>query len=143
MDPFAVIQEQRDAWESHVGLIAGAFATPKDVAAKFGLRREERAYRECDRDRAAVILQSLLQFDLAYGAECMSESETQSVIEALMELFPIETQFYTNGIWANTSSTGKEVFNGGWTPATDCTFDAGIIALGKDFGACVWFGDED
>jgi hypothetical protein len=144
-DPFTAIEDFRPAFEVYAAILARSYASPVDAAVDFGLQPNERAFNEIDRNRARSILRYLLRYDLAYGCDLMTEEQSRQTIDLLMERLPGDTRFYTNAEWDRRSTLGENHIASGtnWVPATDCTFDGGIIALAKNCSVCVWFGDED
>jgi hypothetical protein len=144
-DPFEEIRATRSAAESHVGFSAHSYATASEAAIEFGLHQNNDAFVECNRSRAELILYYLLRYDLAYGSDCMTDQQARSAIDTLMAKLPHDVRFYTNGNWDRRSTIGEHICASGtgWVSATDCTFDGGILVVGRDCAACVWFGDED
>jgi hypothetical protein len=144
-NPFAAIGKYRPSADSHVWFVERSFSSPVDAAAEFGLRPDERAFSEVSRERAVAILRFVLRYDLSCGSDVMTADQAQRAIESIMAMLPADTRFYTNGDWDRRSTIGERHVASGtsWVPATDCTIDGGIMALGGDCAACVWFGDED
>jgi len=74
---------------------------------------------------------------MAYGSVLMDEHQAAVFSQKLMtHLFHEKAILYTN------SDTGDVQHGGGW-PATDSTFDAGVIGLNGTCASAIWFQDED
>jgi len=143
-DEWMAIKERRPATESYVGFVASRFDSPVEAARAFGLQGDEQAFQPIERDRAGQLLAYLLRFDMAYGSERMTEEEVAVAIGALMKTFESEARFYSNGDWDQRSPEEECQVAAGvrWVPATGCTFDGGLLVLGEQGTACLWFGDE-
>ena len=144
-DQWTAIKERRPATESYVGFVEASFDSPAEAARAFGLQGDEPTFQPIDRDRAGRLLAYLLRFDMAYGSERMAEEEAAEVIDALMKLFENGSRFYSNGDWDQRSPEEECQVAAGvrWVPATGCTFDGGLLVLGEQGTACLWFGDDD
>lgn len=113
-----------------------------EVAQLFGLRPLGTSWREVDRERAKRILRSLLERDRAYNAELDSAPFAQEFSRQFVEEFPVGAKFLTNGEWdVDNPKNGSPV--DAWTPATESTFDAGILVLHDDRVGVCWIEDED
>lgn len=113
-----------------------------EVALQFGLRPLGSAWRQVDRERAARILRSLLERDLAYHSDADSAPLAQEFSRHFVEEFPGDARFYTNGEWHDDNPTNGTPA-GAWTPATESTFDAGILVLHHHRVGVFWIEDED
>ncbi|MEE2825280.1 MAG: hypothetical protein VYE64_01485 [Planctomycetota bacterium] len=144
-DVWIAIQNRRAATESHIGFVETLFDSPVEAARSFGLQADEQTFHLIDRDRAERLLAYLLRFDLAYGTERMTDKQTAEAIAALIKIFDRQARFYSNGDWDQRSPNDDSLVAPGvrWVPATDCTFDAGLLILGEQGTACLWFGDND
>lgn len=120
----------------------GRCTSADEVALQFGLRPLGNAWREVDRERAATILRSLLERDLAYNSDVDSAPLAEEVSRHFVQEFCDGARFFTNGEWHDDNPTiGRSV--GVWTPATESTFDAGILVLHDDRVGVYWIEDED
>jgi hypothetical protein len=74
---------------------------------------------------------------MAYSYPMMSVERAKELAEQFLEQFGAVAKFYSNG-W-----TGWETGSTGWSPATDATFDTGVLIIGNDRSGCIWVEDED
>lgn len=137
----ARIRQARGA-DTIAGVLPLAGASVVDVAACFGLSSDAACYHEIDTDEAAAVLEALLHRDLAYGVELMPATTARQLAADFIALFAgTPVRWFTNGSWGRppvAPGVGPE-----WSPATDATFDAGVIALATTAAGCVWCMDED
>ena len=111
-------------------------------------------WQEVSEKTAEWILSQLLEVDLAYRARLMERSEARSLACEFIRLVSNgETnakngqgcRYFTNGCIVEGPSMftidGKEMV--GWQPATDATFDTGIIMATSRRIGLVWAEDED
>lgn len=107
------------------------------VAEAVGIKPLGRAWVEIDEWHAEEILAKLLRVDLAYGTERMPEHRARWLAR----------EFIGGGSgWSArfaTNTDGDPCANGrSWAPATDFTFDRGIVVLSSSGVACYWVADE-
>ena len=120
----------------------GRCTTADEVAILFGLRPLGSGWREVDRERAATILRSLLERDLAYSSQADSAPFAEEFSRDFVQEFSEGARFFTNGDWNDDDPTdGRSV--GVWTPATQSSFDAGILVLHDHRVGVYWIEDED
>lgn len=120
----------------------GRCKTADEVAIQFGLQPIGDSWREIDRKRAIIILQSLLERDLAYNSDADSAPIAAELSLQFVQEFRDGARFFTNGEWHEDKPTnGKPV--GVWTPVTESTFDAGILVLHDHRVGVFWLEDED
>jgi len=133
------------------GLRIGFVATPKTisgpdgVAANFGLRRLGDGWVSIDRIAARSVLRFLLRQDQAYGRARLPDDVAGTMCDDFLTWFSTDTQFFTNGRVDSPPRKDEPtgiLFHAGWTPATDATFDSGVIAFGRWSGV-FWIEDED
>jgi hypothetical protein len=111
----------------HCGLSSLPSPVISELAREFGLRDVPEAYREIDERSARESVQRLLHRDQAYSAEIMTEQEAARLTEAFFAQFGAGSRFFTNN----------------WCPATDATFDEGVLVMGPQGCGCFWVEDED
>ena len=111
----------------HCGVSSRPSPTLDELAREFGLRDDPVAYREIDESAARESVKRLLHRDQAYDAEMMPEPEAARLTEAFFAQFGSGARFFTNN----------------WCPATDATFDEGVLVLGAQRCGCFWVEDED
>jgi cell wall assembly regulator SMI1 len=83
---------------------------------------------------------------MAHPSELMSIDDAEALAKAFIELFSTQNgRYFSNGNWHLPYDQIEPAVwaHPGWTPATDATFDGGILALGELSSGCVWFEDED
>lgn len=134
------------AFALHLEIRAQAFAHIDDAAREFGLRPLGDRWRGVDRDTAARVLFALLIEDMAFSSPRMSEEEAKSACDEFLSQFGTDSWFFTNGKWEDgwTKSESKGAsFGPSWEPATDATFDGGVIVLDRSRSGVLWLEDED
>lgn len=127
----------------HCGILSGA-ATVDDVAIAFGLRPNSAVnYREIDRSLALDIATRVLHRDLAYSSVIGPLDRSCDLARRFLESFVEPALCFTNASFRPDDRYPRGITLSGWSPATDSTFDTGIIVLGKDRAGCLWVEDED
>ncbi|HEY9394781.1 MAG TPA: hypothetical protein VIP58_11585 [Nocardioides sp.] len=109
-----------------------------DVARLAGLEPLGRAWVEVDAARARTFLAGLLHRDLAYKSEVMPSSTADWLAGEFLGAFGR----YGVRVATNSKDLPHE-FPFSWTPATDYTFDAGIVVVGQSSCGLYWVADED
>jgi hypothetical protein len=132
------IVDARDCGVVHCHLIKIERLTLEELVPKFDLLYSPQTYREIERKKAKKVIELVLQYDLAYGAEIINSSQAEDLAGRFLAYFECEeAQYYTNGSW------DEESLRRIWTPATTATFDAGILVVGRSRAGCLWVEDED
>jgi hypothetical protein len=141
MDVFDAIRKERLAGK----LICGTNTGAKSVAAlatAFGLKGDASLYHQVDADLARAILVGILHRDLAYGNRLLSLSRAEELAGQVMQRFTSPgVRFLTNGQFKQGTAAALVLSH--WDPATDATFDTGVLMLGSTESACVWVAEED
>ena len=130
----------------HLEVCEKVFNNIDDAAREFGLRPIGDNWRGIDRDTAARVLFALLIHDMAFSSPRMSEEVAVRACEEFLSNFSPDSWFFTNGQWEDgrtKSEHGNCSFGPSWTPATDATFDGGVIVLGHARSGVLWLEDED
>jgi hypothetical protein len=122
--------------------VCGRCRTADDVACLFGLRPLGEAWREVDSRRAATILRSILKRDLAYHVAADTAQDAAEIAGEFVRQFSEGARYFTNGDWPDDNPTCDGRI-GIWTPATESTFDAGILVLHEHRVGVFWIEDED
>ncbi len=108
-----------------------------ELAREFGLHEDPLAFTPVTASNAMALLTSILHKDMANRQPVMPQERAKELAEQFVEQFGEDVTFYSNG-W-----TGWETGSTSWYPATDATFDTGVLILGKDRSGCIWVEDED
>ncbi len=139
MDIYKKIQKVRG------GCIAGIkeakVESVESAAELFGLSNESDIYKNIERAEAIEVLRNVLHKDMAYSIKIMSSEKAKNLAVEFVDNFGKEAKFYTNGEYGKPRK--KPNFGPSWSPATDATFDTGVIVIIKEMVGCVWFTDED
>lgn len=105
-----------------------------EAARIFGLADDNAIFRSVERAEADEIAIYVLHADLAYSSEIMPPARAADLWRHFMELFQgQEVTFATNA--------GAQ--SGSWMPATNATFDMGVLVIGATQAGCLWVEDED
>lgn len=140
-DIVAEVRALRRAGHVRGGALPQGFDSPEAAARSFGLASEPGIYAEIDASQAVSVLQRLIHGDLAYGVELVPPAKAQRLaISFVQAAGGPGARYFTNGSpgLANPSVAGAS-----WSPATDATFDTGLLVLAPTLTACLWFEDED
>ncbi len=124
------------------GVSAATNPSVVDVAAEFGLRAERRVYREIDAATARAVVCHVLSRGLVYHTRYMSPDEADRLAAAFLDLFGPAALYFGNG-WRPPDVPGERMMSNSWTPATDATFDTGVVVVGPERSGCLWVEDED
>src|SRR5262245_3935739 len=141
MDPFEAIRKERKAGKLICGTASHADSAVA-AATAFGLKGDARLYHEVDAAMARDIVAGILHRDLAYGNRLMSLARAEDLAAQVIQHFADpKSRFFTNGEFKQGAGVGLVLSD--WDPATDATFDTGVIILGVSEAACIWVADED
>ena len=99
----------------------------------------EKELVEIDEASAAAVLSWLIGNSMAYEVELMPPERAAAFTAEFMSLVPAPRRWFSNGEaeWL----TGGRAWAG--TPATDFTFDEGVVAVAEGRAWIAWFTDED
>ncbi|MGN6368901.1 MAG: hypothetical protein ACTHN5_11635 [Phycisphaerae bacterium] len=131
------ILAERNCGVVHCGVSRVAQKDVLELARAFGLHDDPSAFAPITASNAAALAASILHKDMAYSHQIMAEERAKELAQQFLEQFGAEAKFYSNG-W-----TGWETGSTEWNPATDATFDTGVLVIGKDRSGCIWVEDED
>jgi hypothetical protein len=120
----------RTLWLPVVGDVPAAV---DDVAIRAGLRPLGDGWQELPPAAARDLLKDVLHRDLAYGMEAMSADQAAQLASAVLGLMPESARWFSNRIPGDNS----------WNPATDATFDAGVVGISTEGAVVIWVEDED
>lgn len=125
-----------------VGVEVDIAKSVESAAEKFGLSESPTTYFEVAPAEAKAVLRAVLAFDMAYHTELVPMPEAERLASEFVDTFVDEGAiYYTNGSFGaprRSPDVGPS-----WTPATNATFDTGILVLTSWRIACAWFMDED
>jgi hypothetical protein len=141
MDPFEAIKKERKTGKVICGVAKDADSVVK-AAAAFGVKDDEKLYRETDMDMARAIIVNVLHRDLAYGNRLIALGRAEELASQVMQRFAHGgARFFTNAEFKHGAAAALVLSR--WDPATTSSFDTGVIVLGDSESACVWVADED
>ena len=133
MDICAKIRRARQRGKTRCSVVDGRM-TVVEAARAFGLADDSATYRSIGRTEAEEIAVHVLRADLAYSLKIMSVLRAADLWRQFMALFEgQEVEFATNVLTDPTH----------WMPATQATFDMGVLVIGSSKTGCLWVEDED
>jgi hypothetical protein len=125
-----------------VGVQSGAANSVEDAAGEFGLSPSPDTYFEVTAEEARAVLKTVLAFDMAYHCELVPLPEADRLASEFVGEFVDEgASYYTNGTFGKPRKAPG--VGPSWAPATNATFDTGVLVLTRERIACAWFMDED
>ncbi|MEM9928153.1 MAG: hypothetical protein AAF915_31300 [Cyanobacteria bacterium P01_D01_bin.50] len=137
MDICEKIDHVRDCGYVNCGIVDESLSLKK-LASRFELFFKPNLYFEISYQQAASLLTRILNRDLAYNSKIMSGAKAENLTTRFLECFDKESaQYYTNGDFYETRPKR------GWNPATNATFDTGILVISNSKAGCLWVEDED
>jgi hypothetical protein len=105
-----------------------------EAARTFGLADDGAIFRSIGRGEADAIATRILHTDLAYGSKIMPRARAAHLWQRFVETFEgQDVEFATNAREDACS----------WMPATNATFDLGVLVMGTTSTGCLWVEDED
>ena len=108
------------------------------VARSFELFEDAACYTEVTFTQALAILTRILHRDMAYGSELMAPGVAATLASSFLEQTSSPAcSYFSNGDFFEESSSH------GWNPATQATFDTGVLVVGVERAGCLWVEDED
>jgi hypothetical protein len=133
MDICDRIRRARRAGKTHCGIVNSRL-TDVEAARTFGLADDSAIFRSIGRAEADAIATRILHTDLAYSTKIMALARAAHLWRRFMEVFEgQDVEFSTN---AGTDACS-------WMPATNATFDLGVLVIGTTSTGCLWVEDED
>jgi hypothetical protein len=131
------ILSERDCGVVHCGVSRFGHRDILELAREFGLHDDPSAFAPITASFAVALVTSILHKDMAYSGPIMSEERAKELAGRFLQQFGADAAFYSNG-W-----NGWETDSTGWKPATNSTFDTGVLIIGNDRSGCIWVEDED
>jgi hypothetical protein len=105
-----------------------------EAARSFDLEGDNTTYRCVETPEAESIAIRLLRAGLAHEVEIMSLPRAKELWRRFLDVFEGQNiRLVTNASQDATS----------WTPATQSTFDMGVLVIGTDKVGCLWVEEED
>jgi hypothetical protein len=105
-----------------------------EAARSFDLEGDSTTYRCVETPEAEAIAIRLLRAGLAHEVEIMSLPRAKELWRQFLDVFEgQDVRLVTNDSQDATS----------WTPATQATFDMGVLVIGTDKVGCLWVEEED
>lgn len=137
MDICEEINNLRNRGYINCGIVDESLSLKK-LALRFELFFEPNTYKEISYKQTVSLLRNILHCDLAYNSKIMSQAKAENLTTRFLDCFNKESvQYYTNGDFYEINPTH------GWNPATNATFDTGILVISKSKVGCLWVEDED
>jgi len=130
----------------HLEVRHEAFTDIDEAARTFGLHALGDKWRAIDRVTAVRVLFALLLEDMAHSSPRLSAEQARVATEEFLSQFAADSRFVTNGNWEDgwtNSEDGCTAFGPSCEPATNATFDGGVIALDRSRSGVLWLEDED
>ena len=122
------------------------FSAPDEAAQEFGISPLGDKWRHIDRNTAFRVLLALLLNDMAFSYARVPEDQARQSIEEFLSKFSEEATFFTNGNWEEgwtKTKSSSTSFGPQWEPATQATFDGGVLVLDQSRSGILWLEDED
>lgn len=113
----------------------------ESAAKLFHLSDKVGIYKMIEKAEALELLKVVLHKDMAYGVKIMSSVKASNLAEELIGQFGEDAVYYSNGDYGKPRKNSN--VGASWTPATEATFDTGVIVISNSAVSCVWFADED
>ncbi|RQP24909.1 hypothetical protein DZC73_08565 [Albitalea terrae] len=109
----------------------------------FGLFDSPDIYFEVSEEEAESVLVAVLVKDMAYGSPLVPPDEAVTLADAFLKSLGggKDARYFTNGEFGKARSPAN--LGPRWSPATEHTFDSGILVLTSRQVGCAWFMDED
>ena len=128
----------------HCGFSSLVSPSLAELASQFGLSADPANYREIDEASARWLIEMVLNQDMAYNAEILPADRAVELADRFLSPFRAqEVRFFTNGSFHEARGPKLTWSGASWNPATQATFDTGVMILGPKFSACLWVEDED
>lgn len=117
-------------------------ATPLEAARLFGLFESPEIYFEVSEAEAKSVLVAVLVKDMAYGSPLVPPGDAVALADAFFGSFAANgARYFTNGEFGKPRLHPN--IGPSWNPATEHTFDSGVLILSPRRIGCAWFMDED
>jgi hypothetical protein len=135
MDVCGQIRAERRVGITRCAVVDGQFSLI-EAARYFALADDPDIYRDIERPEADAIAARVLQTDLAYGLPIIGAARASELWTTFMALFDGQDPKLATNTVAESGAIS-------WTPATEATFDMGVLVIGASKAGCLWVEDED
>jgi len=105
-----------------------------EAAGFFGLDADPSIYKSIGRKEADRVVTHILPVSMAYGVKIMSPAKAADLWQQFMMVFEGQDATFVTNLDPSLDS---------WAPATDATFDMGVLVMGTTRVGCLWVEDED
>ena len=136
MDICAEIQVERWVGHTRCGIVDGRMSLV-EAARAFKLADDVATYRPIGAKEAEAIAIRLLHTGLAHPGEIMSVTRATELWRKFMSLFQGQDVSFA------TNTASADVASWSWSPATQATFDMGVLVVGGTMVGCLWVEEED
>jgi hypothetical protein len=133
MDVCEQIRAERRCGITRCAVVDGRLSL-LEAARLFALADDPGIYRDIERAEADRIAVRILQADLAYGLPIIGADRADHLWAEFVALFEGQDAKLATNAGADSYS---------WTPATESTFDLGVLVIGTSKAGCLWVQDED
>ncbi len=114
----------------------------EEAARRFGLFSSPGIYFEVTAREAEAVLGAVLIEHMGWLRDFMPLKQAARLAAEFIGQFRNEpAKFYTNGEYGRPMDASGH--GPSFTPATEATFDTGVLVVCPDRIACAWFMDED
>jgi hypothetical protein len=142
MEVLVTIETLRNAGLVRGRVLQETFASPELAALAFGLKGDPAIYSEVGPKEAACVLRSVIHRDMAYEMELVPLRQAEELAEQFLRAVgSVGARYFTNGTFGLPRPSPN--VGASWSPATEATFDTGILVITPERTACLWFEDED
>ena len=133
LDICAEIQGERWVGNTRCGIVDGRMSLV-EAARAFKLADDGAIYRSIGAKEAEAVALRLLHAGLAHPGEIMSVTRAIELWRQFMGLFQGQDVSFAPNARADVAS---------WSPATQATFDMGVLVIGTTKVGCLWVEEED
>jgi len=133
MDICNKIRKARRRGKTRCNVVDGRMSVV-EAARAFGLAEDKATYRSVGSTEAEEIAVHILRADLAYSLKIMSVLRAADLWRQFMALFEGQNVEFATNVLADPTN---------WMPATQATFDMGVLVMGSSKTGCLWVEDED
>ena len=141
MDICTQIKAARDCGVVHCAYLRGSLSL-LELAERSGLAATSETYREIPAATARWLAVRILTHDLAYKCDLLPPAIAERLVETYLAAFASPGHRYFTNTQGDPSSADR-FWCESWAPATQATFDTGVLILGPTMAGVLWVEDED